>query len=244
MKNYQRTILSILSVLFLFLSFRELGFFAWFSLIPFLFVIYNSNLRQALLFSFICGIGFFIGVTYWMNALPVKFIWILLAPLLSIIFLIYGTAIYFIFRKIYQPYLRMFLIPAVWILMEFFRSQTLLAFTIGILGYSQHNFLPLMQITRFTGIYGVSFIIILFNTAVFETIVFSIKNKKVILKYLIISISILVVFAIYGIVSVNNNLNQVIKEKGYSEIKLAVVQPNILLGDKYSGKGVEIIPEP
>ena len=244
MKNYQRTILSILSVLFLFLSFRELGFFAWFSLIPFLFVIYNSNLRQTLLFSFICGIGFSISVTYWMNALPVKFVWLLLTPLLSIIFLIYGISIYFIFKKIHQPYLRIFLIPAVWILIELIRSQTLLAFTIGILGYSQHNFLPLMQITRFTGIYGVSFILILFNAAVFETILFSMKNRKLILKFLIISISILVIFVTYGIVSVNNNLNRVISKKDYIEIKLAAVQPNILLGDKYSGKGLEIIPEP
>jgi apolipoprotein N-acyltransferase len=244
MKNYQRLILTVLSVLFLFLSFKDLGFFAWFSLIPFLFVIYKSNLKQTLLFSFICGIGFFAGVTYWMTVLPVKYVWMLLLPLLSVIFLVYGTAIYFIFRKVHQPYLRMFLIPAVWILIEFLRSQTLLAFTIGIIGYSQHNFLPLMQITRFTGIYGVSFIIILFNTAIFETIIFSIKNKKVIFKYLIISISILMVFATYGITSVNNNLNRVMKEKDYSEIKLAVIQPNILLGDKYSRKGIEIIPEP
>src|SRR4030042_652177 len=182
MKNYQRTILSILSVLFLFLRFRELGFFALFSLIPFLFVIYNSNLRQTLLFSFICGMGFFVSVTYWMNALPVKFVWLLLTPLLSMIFLIYGISIYFIF--------------------------------------------------------------ILFNTAVFETILFAMKNKKLILKFLVISISILVIFVTYGIVSVNNNLNRVISKKDYIEIKLAAVQPNILLGDKYSGKGLEIIPEP
>lgn len=244
MKNYHRTILSILSVLFLFLSFRELGFFAWFSLIPFLFIIYNSNLKQTLLFSFICGMGFFIGVTYWMNNLPVKYVWLLLTPLLSIIFLIYGTLIYFIFKKIHQPILRIFLIPAVWVFIEFVRSQTLLAFTIGILGYTQHNFLPLMQITRFTGIYGVSFVIILFNITIFETILFLIKNKKVTFRFLIICISILVVFVTYGIISVNNNLNRVISYRGYSEIKLALVQPNISLRDKYSEKGMEIIPEP
>jgi len=244
MKNYQRLVLSVLSALFLFLSFRELGFFTWFSLIPLLFVIYKSNLKQTFTFSLICGIGFFAGVTYWMTVLPVKFTWILFVPLLSVIFLVYGTAIYYIYKKINQPYIRMFLIPAVWIMVEFLRSQTLLAFTIGILGYTQHNFLPLMQITRFTGIYGVSFIVILFNTAIFETIIFSIKNRKAIFKYLIISISVLLIFVIYGIVSVNNNLNRVIKNKGYGEIKLAVVQPNVLFGQKYSRKGIEVIPEP
>lgn len=243
MKNYQRLILTVLSALFLFFSFRDLGFFAWFSLIPFLFVIYNSNLKQTLLFSFICGLGFFASVTYWMTVLPVKFTWILIVMLLSSIFVVLGLAVYFIFQKIHHPYLRIFLIPALWILVEFLRSQSLLAFTIGIVGYTQHNFLPLMQITRFTGIYGVSFIVILLNSAVFETILFSIKNKKAIFKYLVVSISILIVFVTYGIVSVNNNLNRVIKERNYEEIKLAIVQPNILFGQKYSEKGIEIIPE-
>ncbi len=244
MKNYQRLILSVLSALFLFLSFKEMGFFAWFSFIPFLFVVYKSNLRQTILFSYICGLGFFSGATYWMIKLPVKYTWMLLAILLGIILIVFGVALYFIFKKIHQPYLRIFLIPAVWILIEFLRSQTLLAFTIGILGYSQHNFLPLIQVTRFTGIYGISFIIILFNVTIFETIMFSIKNKKLIFKYLIISISVLVVFAAYGIVSVNNNLNRVIEHKGYNEIKVAIVQPNILLGEKYLGKGTETIPDP
>ena len=244
MKNYQRLILSIATALFLFLSFRDLGFFTWFSFLPFLIVVYYSNLRQTLLFSFICGIGFFSGVTYWMVILPVKYTWPLMVALLSIIFIIFGIAVYFIIKKIKQPYLRIFLIPAAWVLIEYLRSQTLLAFTIGIIGYTQHNFLPLMQITRFTGIYGISFIIVLFNVVVFETVIFSIKNKKVIFKYLIAALSILAVFITYGIISVSNNQNRVIKKKGYSKINVAVVQANVIFGQKYSEKGIEIIPEP
>jgi len=77
MKNYQRLILVLLSALFLFLSFKELGFFAWFSLLPFLFVIYKSNLRQTAIAGLILGICFFAGVTYWMVVLPVKYTWLL-----------------------------------------------------------------------------------------------------------------------------------------------------------------------
>ena len=92
LKNYHRLILSLLSALFLFLSFKELGFFAWFALLPFLFTIYKSSLKQTVIFSFICGIGFFMGLTYWMLVLPVKFVWLLLVPLLAVIFLIYGIS--------------------------------------------------------------------------------------------------------------------------------------------------------
>lgn len=244
MKNYQRLLLSIISALLLFLSFKDLGFLAWVSLAPFLIVIYNSNLKQTLLNSFICGISFFASVTYWMTELPVKYTWLLVAILLSPIFLLFGIVSYFIIKKIHQPFIRIFLVPAVWILMEYLRSQTLLAFTIGILGYTQHNFLPLMHVTRFTGIYGISFIVILCNMVIFETVIFSIKNKKVIFKYLTVGLSILLIFITYGIISVNNNLNRVVRGKGYNEISVAVVQPDILFGKKYSKKGTELIPEP
>jgi apolipoprotein N-acyltransferase len=244
MRNYQRLILSIATASFLFLSFKDLGFFAWFSLLPFFILVYRSNLKQTILFSFISGLGFFLGVTYWMALLPVKYTWLLLALLLSILFMVFGIAIYYIIHKIKQPYLRMFMIPAVWVLIEYLRSQTLLAFTIGILGYTQHYFLPLMQIVRYTGIYGISLIIVLFNAVIFETIIFSLKNRKVIFKYFIIAFSILAVFITYGILSVNNNLNRVVREKDHSEIKVAVVQANVLFGHKYSEKGIEIIPKP
>ncbi len=232
----------MLSALFLFLSFKELGFFAWFALLPFLFTVYKSNLKQTVIFSFICGIGFFMGLIYWMMVLPVKFVWLLLVPILAVIFLIYGIAIYFILEKIDKPCIRIFLIPAVWILVEFLRSQSYLAFTIGILGYSQYNFLPLMQITRFTGIYGVSFIIVLFNACIFETIISSLKNRKAVFKYLIACTGILLIFNIYGIISVNNNLNRLIKNSGYEEIKVAMVQTNIQYDEKFSCKGSEILP--
>lgn len=241
-KNYHRLTLSLLSALFLFLSFRELGFFAWFALLPFLFTVYKSNLKQTVLFSFICGIGFFMGLTYWMLVLPVKFVWLLLVPLLAVIFIIYGIAIYLILKKIDNPFIRIFLVPAVWILVEFLRSQSYLAFTIGVLGYSQHNFLPLMQIAKFTGIYGVSFIIVLFNVCIFETIIFFLENKKPVYKYLIICTGILLISNIYGLTSVNNNLNRVIRNSDYEEIKVAMVQTNIKYEEKFSRRGSEILP--
>jgi len=243
MKNYQRLILVLLSALFLFLSFKELGFFAWFSLLPFLFVIYKSNLRQTAIAGLILGICFFAGVTYWMVVLPVKYTWLLLTPLLSTGFIIFGIETYFIFKKVNQRYIRIFLIPAAWLIIEFVRSQTRLAFTIGILGYSQHNFLPLMQISKFTGIYGVTFIILLFNAAVFESVLFFYEKRRANFKFLIISIAILVLFSCFGVISFNNNLNSVMEDRDLNKIEVAMVLPDIALGYKYMEGGLEIIPE-
>ena len=243
MKTYQKIILSAFSALLLFLSFMDLGFFVWFALLPFLFVIKGSSLKMTVLYSFICGLGFFMGMTYWLLELHINYTWPIVVAILSIYFIVFGIAAYYIINKIQNAYLRIFMIPAVWILIEFARSQTFMAFTIGILGYSQHNFLPLMHITRFTGIYGVSFIILLFNMALFETIIYFNQNRRFKLKFLVIAFSILIVFVAYGFNSVNQTLDRVVREKGYTRVNIASVQPRILFGDKYSEKGLEVIPE-
>ena len=243
MKTYQKILLSVLSAILLFLSFMDLGFFIWFALIPFLFAIKGSSLKMTVLCSFICGLGFFTGMTYWLVELYIKYTWPLIAAILSIYFIIFGIAAYFIINKIQNAYLRIFMIPALWILIEFVRSYTFMAFTIGILGYSQHNFLPLMHITRFTGIYGVSFIILIFNMALFETIIYFNRNRRFKLKFLVIGFSILFLFIIYGINSVNQTLDRIVREKGYTRVNIASVQPRILFGNKYSEKGLEVIPE-
>jgi apolipoprotein N-acyltransferase len=244
MKFYHKLLLTLLSALFLFLSFKELGFFAWFSLVPFLFAVYKSPLKQSILFSAIAGIGFFAGMTYWIAELIVKYVWPIILVFSSVYFIVTGILIHFILNKITQPYLRIFLVSAAWILIEFLRSQTVFAFTVGILGYSQHYFLPLMQVTRFTGIYGISFILLLFNATIFETIIFYINNKRINLRYFAISLSVILLSISYGIVSFNNNLNRSVKNKNLNELKIAIVQPNISFGNKYSNKDNEITPQP
>jgi len=244
LKTYHRIILSILCAAFLFLSFKELSFFAWFAFIPYLLAITGANLRRSVLYSFICGAGFFTGMTYWLAELYIKYTWPMIVAGLSIYFIVFGIAAYFIINRIESPYIRSVLIPAAWILIEFARSQTFLAFTIGIIGYSQHNFLPLMHITRFTGIYGVSFMVVLFNMAVYETLRSNWEHRKLRLQFMAISISILVLISAYGINSVNRNLDREIRNKEYQKIELASVQPRVRYGNKYDDKGNEIIPEP
>jgi len=236
-KTYHKVFLAIISAIFLFLSFMDLGFFIWFAMFPFLFSIKDSDIKHSILYSFICGFIFFAGITYWLVELYVNYIWPLALITLSLYYIIFGIAAYFILNKISNPYIRMMLIPACWVLIEFARSQTFMAFTIGILGYSQHNFLPLMHITRFTGIYGVSFIIMLFNMAIYETISFFDLNRRLNIRFIVISISLLISFAVYGISSFNQNLDIKIRQKEYNSIEIAAVQPRVLFGSKYSNKG-------
>jgi len=63
------------------------------------------------------------------------------------------------------------LAPLVWVGLEWLRGQLFTGFPWGLLGYSQYRELPLIQVAAWTGVYGVSFLVVLVNAAVALTLV-------------------------------------------------------------------------
>ncbi len=91
------------------------------------------------------------------------------------------------------------------------------------MGYSQVHFLPLIQVSSITGVYGVSFIIVFLNSS----IAISIKSKN--LKGLIPSLTIFILCIFYGFFVMN---------KGYKKensLRIAVVQGNTSMDDELIG---------
>jgi apolipoprotein N-acyltransferase len=64
--------------------------------------------------------------------------------------------------------LRPVFVGAAWAAAEFSRVQLLWGNPLAVLGYSQVGFIPLMQIADVTGVYGVSFLVMTANAALFE----------------------------------------------------------------------------
>lgn len=56
--------------------------------------------------------------------------------------------------------------PLLWISLEYIRSLGFLGFPWPSLGYSQSSFLPIIQIAEFTGVFGVSFLIVFVNSGI------------------------------------------------------------------------------
>ncbi len=54
------------------------------------------------------------------------------------------------------------IVPSIWVVAEFLTSRISIHGTAGNLAYSQMNFLPILQIASLTGIWGISFCILLF----------------------------------------------------------------------------------
>ena len=50
-------------------------------------------------------------------------------------------------------------VPALWVAGEWMRGHLMGGFPWGLLGYSQHAILPVIQIAELAGVYGVSFLL-------------------------------------------------------------------------------------
>ncbi len=169
----KRIFLAILSALLLTLSFPnfDLGFLAWIGLAPFFLAIRGKSLGTVLSLSYLLGAGFFFGVFFWINS--VKGVTLLhyavLGLYLGLYFPLFGLFFHFIFRKTRFPLI--ITAPPLWIAVEYLRSNAGFAsLPMGLLGYTQHHNLSLIQMASFTGIYGVSFIIVLANAAIADLI--------------------------------------------------------------------------
>jgi apolipoprotein N-acyltransferase len=61
-------------------------------------------------------------------------------------------------------------VPAAWVAVEFLRSHAMTGFPWYLLAHTQHDFLPLIQISDVTGAYGVSFLVAAVNALLFEVL--------------------------------------------------------------------------
>ncbi|OQA21339.1 MAG: Apolipoprotein N-acyltransferase [Actinobacteria bacterium ADurb.Bin346] len=248
MKLYSKLLLAILSSFLLSLSFIDnLAFLAWISLVPYFIVLEKSSLKQSTGLSWVTGIGFFAGITYWFTTYSWAF-WFPIIGFLSIYFIFYGITFYYIFSKIRWVYLKISLAGCLWVAGELLRHRTFLAFPWGVLGYSQHNYLSVMQISGFTGVLGVSMLIVLFNLALSQLICFFIYKEKNTVRHIVMNR--LAAFICIFFISAANLLFGFIafeKEKNRppdgQKLNIAMVQTNITFDDKYEKDTAVLIPE-
>lgn len=170
---------SILTGILLFLSFPKYGspLTAWIALLPLFYALTGATTREAFKYGFIAGFTGYIGAIYWIVYVVVKygnlpvytgiFALLLLVSYLALYLGIFACAVVYLrkygWREIYTA-------PIIWVVLEYLKSNLLTGFPWENLGHSQFSFLPLIQIADITGVYGISFIIVLANRAIFDLI--------------------------------------------------------------------------
>ncbi len=151
----------------------NLSFFSWISLIPVFFILFRAKRRHAFGLGWLSGFAFYALLLYWIPAVPSHygglsiplslFIYLLLAAFLALFWGIFAIISHRLDESF--PKWSFILTPFVWISMEYLLTHILTGFPWGLLGYSQHQNLYFLQLASVTGIYGLSFFLILFQTS-------------------------------------------------------------------------------
>jgi len=224
---------SLFSGILLILSFPkfDLEFLAWFALVPLFYSIEGKGLYHSFKLGFLTGFIFFLGILYWIIVAMHTYgnVPLILSGLILLLLVIYLSlyigAFTFLYRLIQMRlgFQTIILPPLLWVSLEYLRSFFLTGFPWANLGHSQYLNLPFIQVADVTGVYGLSFVILLVNTTLFE--VLRQWSKKVFpIREVAITALILLGFLIYGygrMRSVDRQMSQL------PPLKVGLVQGNI-----------------
>lgn len=236
----KRLTLVFLSAVLAILSFppHDLGFLAWISLVPLFQSIRGERPLKSFLYCWLFGTSMTMGVYYWIAVIKgFSVVYILL--LTSFYGLFYGFFGLLLNRTVrifrWSPVLAASII---WVAVEYFRSNAgFLALPWPNLGNAQYRYLSVIQVASFTGIYGVSFLVVMVNAATSELLRrFAIDRKVIdrgnfpgVLKPAAVALLCLVSALSYGRYVTSRN-------GGPEKVTVAVIQGNIPQNQKWDPK--------
>jgi apolipoprotein N-acyltransferase len=155
-------------------AFAGIGLFplAWICLLPLLVVLSRRGPALSFLFSWLSGVIFYGVLLCWIPAVPHHYgklskgfslvIYLVLILVLGLFWAFFG-AVFGRIRQRYPAWLAFVLAPFVWVSFEYLLTFVLTGFPWGLLGYTQYRNLPLLQSATLAGVFGVSFLIVLFQ---------------------------------------------------------------------------------
>ena len=151
----------------------DLAALAWAALIPLLAAIEGIAPRRAFWLGGLAGTVGYIGTLSWVTItmtrygnLPFPVAWIVMLMLAAYLSLFTGVFCALVCRFGRESrWVRLALAPFLWVTLELARTHLLTGFPWAALGYTQYAALPVIQVADITGIYGVSFLIVLVNSA-------------------------------------------------------------------------------
>jgi apolipoprotein N-acyltransferase len=139
----------------------------WFAPLPVLLFALRSSWVEAAVTS---ALSMLIGsISMWhyfheiLHAPP--FVWIVVYSVMSVLF----ALVVLLFRALVlrgAPWSAMLAIPSAWVTIEYLRNIFLPHGTAGSLAYTQLNFLPFLQLASITGPWGMTFLLLLFSSAI------------------------------------------------------------------------------
>ncbi len=238
-------LLSIISGCFLTIAFPpvNLSFIAWVALVPLLKALENKTLSQAFILGLLAGLVHFLSLVYWIVVVLGRygglnvFLSVFLCILLCFYLALYPALFSLMALSVRRSAFFILWTGCFWVGLEYIRAIFLSGFPWCLLGHTQFKCLPLIQLSDLIGVYGVSFLIVTVNAALYclffrdrRSSRGKTSNKHLLWEFPVI-ILILVGTLIYGYY----RLHQIdLEVKNQEPNKFAVIQGNIDQSVKWS----------
>jgi apolipoprotein N-acyltransferase len=143
----------------------------WVALVPLLLALERATPMRAMLLGQLTGVIFFVGVFEWIWQVPAYNMLdeAMLGLYLALYFAFWALGFRWLGDRLAVP--AALVAPALWVSMEYLRGHAgFLSLPWMLLGHSQYRHPVMLQITSLTGVYGVSFVIVLVNVAIAQLI--------------------------------------------------------------------------
>jgi apolipoprotein N-acyltransferase len=241
-------ILPILSGFLLYLSFPGFGlsFAAWAALVPLLLALRGRGPVASFGMSFLFGLTFHFSLFFWIHIVA-AFNWtdyLALGLYLAFYSGLFGLILALAERGRRVP--AVIAAPSIWVAVEYLRANAgFLEFPLAHLAHSQHSVLPVIQMSSVTGVYGVSFLVVMVNVALRDLALWGgnlmrggrirreetrrSPGKRAAVSSIVTTLTLGAVLT-YGYLSIAEG------EEGGESLRVTVIQPNIPEGEP-KGKG-------
>lgn len=220
--------LCVLSGLLLTAGFPSLGlhWVSWFALVPLFFALRHAGARESFLRGLLCGFVHFITALYWVWYVlqyyggfsfgMAAFVVVLMCVYLGLYIALFTWLAYGVTRR---PLLWVFAVPCLWVAVEYLRTYALTGFPWAFMGYTQTPVLTLAQIADVTGVYGMSWLVVLANTGIFALLALPRLRVLVVVPCILVALTVF-----YG----NTRLGEIeLAEREAPAFPVGVVQGNI-----------------
>ncbi len=180
MALWKSILLTLLAACLQILIFPNFGFafLAWILIVPLLAVFDSRGPGSSFLLGGLFGFIMALGITYWLYYSVVQYFGVsshIGLTFLVVVHLFYTalyTGLFGALVSFTRPLVRgpagVLLVPCFWITCEILRANWLSENAWGLLGYSQYRWLPLIQVADLTGVYGISFVVVMVNVALYR----------------------------------------------------------------------------
>ncbi|MBW2121275.1 MAG: apolipoprotein N-acyltransferase [Deltaproteobacteria bacterium] len=208
------------------------GLLAWIALVPLLLSLEGKPPLAGFRLGWIAGFAGFTGILYWVviamhryGGIPVPISLLILIALTLYLSLYVGAfaALVAAVRNSTGWSLSI-TAPPLWVGLEYLRSTLLTGFPWEDLGYSQYLNLPVIQIADITGVFGISFLVVLANSLVSGGIVRFRKTGKIPLGIILILAILAGGILSYGYLRIESETR---RTSSQTPIRVGIVQGNI-----------------